>query len=473
MREAQTLHIANVLKGLHQNWTPHATQKEVLNAIFYQGKKRIGIECGRKWGKTDILCYILWRLSLMLSNSDGYYFGPTSTQAKELIWANRRLQEFGPKHYLAGKPNETELRMRFTTGSFVKLAGSENFDSYRGVEPDVYVYDEFKDFHPLFHAAMEPNEGAKAGKGTGIHVVVGTPPEVDSHPYDPTRRHPFYELMDEIKEDPDGAYFNFTTYDNPHIPASWIDKQRLKYIARGDEAGFMREHMAKRIKGGPGAIFPMWDRSKCVVPHNQIMQMILKDKKHLQYYVIADPGTETVFGVLFYAMNPYNKTVFILGEIYATSQMETSTSKMIPAIAKKKERLGGHDWIQVYDEAAAWFANEAGASYSEAYLPTHKAWDKHSSGISLIKDQMSSGKFFVSDECTNYMWEVENYVKDRNGRIPKKGDHLIDCHRYGNAAAGISLEDEAMPHEFEEDEDTGDTRKSSIIRVQDPWEDYD
>jgi hypothetical protein len=463
--------MANVIQGLHENWMPHPTQQQVLNAIFYGGKKRIGIECGRKWGKTDIVCYILWRLSMMLMGADTYYFGPTATQAKELIWANRRVQQFGPKHFLAGKPNETEMRMRFTTGSFIKLAGSENYESYRGVEPDVYVYDEYKDFHPLFHPAMEPNEGAKAGKGTGIHIVVGTPPEIDSHPTDPQRRHPFYELMDEIAEDPDGAYFNFSTYDNPHIPADWIDKQRLKYIRRGDESGFMREHMAKRIKGGPGAIFPMWDRAKFVRPHKEVMARLARDKKHLEYFVLADPGTETVFGVLFFVSNPYSKKVYIIGEIYAKSQMETSTSKIIPRIAEKRRYLEQDEWTQVYDEAEAWFANEASTSYSEPFLPTHKSWDKKSTGLSLIKDQMSEDLIMISDECPNLVWEIENYVRDKKGNIPKKADHLIDCWRYANAAAGLALDDEETPTEPDEEDMPRGFRPESEFKDHDIWED--
>lgn len=470
--DRQAMYLASVLKGLHSGWNPHMTQRLVLNAVFQQGKRRIGIECGRKWGKTDIVCYILWRFSMMLSNADNYYFGPTSVQARELIWANRRLQEFGPRGFISGKPNETELRMRFKTGSFIKLAGSENFDSYRGVEPDVYVYDEFKDFHPLFHPAMEPNEGAKAGKDLGIHVVVGTPPEVDSHPTDPQRGHPFYELMDEIKEDPDGAYFNFSTYDNPHIPSHWIDKQKEKYIKRGDEAGFMREHMAKRIKGGPGAIFPMWDREKFVFPHNLIMEKLSRDKRNIQKYVVADPGTETVFAVLFYAINPYTNMVYILDEIYAKSQSETSTSVIIPKIIRARRELDYIDYTQIYDEAEAWFSNEASASFSESFLPTHKSWSSKAEGLSLIKDQMLNVKVMISDRCKNLVWEISNYVKDKNGNIPKKHDHLIDCWRYGNAAAGLSLESSDIP-DHEEDEDDKQNKRFTLESeriILDPWE---
>ena len=450
--------MANILQGLHKNWMPHETQAQVLYEIFYNGKTRIGIECGRKWGKTDIVCYILWRILAHVRNADGYYFAPTAKQSKELIWANNRVQTFGPKRFLAGKPNETELRMRFKSQSFLKVDGSESYEAYRGVEPDIFVYDEYKDFHTKFHPAMDPNRAAKAGKGMGIHIVVGTPPEVDSHPDDPDRTHPFYELMDEIKEDPDGAYFNFSSFGNPHISHDFIRKQRDKYEKRGDLAGFMREYMAKRVKGGPGAIIPMFDQRQHVHPHDKMMQDVVKDFKHLEWYVIADPGTETVFGMLFAAVNPYTKKVFILDEIYAKKQEETSTGKIIPAMRKIRDELNPltHNWVGIYDEAGAWFCNEASFSYNEPFMPTHKAWDKKTSGLSLIKDQLLNGLALISDRCKHLIWEIENYQKDKNGRIPKKNDHLIDCWRYLNYAAGICLVEDEIP----ESPDPDDQRSS-------------
>ena len=66
-------------------------------------------------------------------------------------------------------------------------------------------------------------------------------------------------------------------------------------------------------------------------------------------------------------------------------------------------------------------------------------------GLSLIKDQMLENLAMISDRCKNLIWEVENYIKDKNGNIPKKADHLIDCWRYGNAAAGLSLDSEDLP----------------------------
>ena len=36
-------------------------------------------------------------------------------------------------------------------------------------------------------------------------------------------------------------------------------------------------------------------------------------------------------------------------------------------------------------------------------------------------------------------WEIQNYVKDSKGNIPKVNDHLVDCWRYLNAAANYNM----------------------------------
>ena len=41
-------YLATVLHDLHLVWTPHRGQIEVGLAIFYDGKRRVMIRCGRK-----------------------------------------------------------------------------------------------------------------------------------------------------------------------------------------------------------------------------------------------------------------------------------------------------------------------------------------------------------------------------------------------------------------------------------------
>jgi hypothetical protein len=92
------------------------------------------------------------------------------------------------------------------------------------------------------------------------------------------------------------------------------------------------------------------------------------------------------------------------------------------------------------------------ASYDEAWSPTFKAHSKKEEGLSLIKDQLLKQKVVVSDRCEKLAWEVENYLKDKNGKVPKGNDHLIDCWRYANAYCGVTFLPEDIPEEIPRDD---------------------
>lgn len=447
------LYYAKVIGDLNARWTPHPDQQRILYALFALLEPLVFNESGRKFGKTEIIAYFLWRRALTVPGGH-YYFAPEQKQAKEIFWATGRLQEFGPQEYLDGQPNNTEMRMRFTNGSFIKVDGSDNFNAYRGVEPHTAVYDEFRDFRPEFHKAMGPNLGVYKAP----LLICSTPPEqMELEHYDAMK----------VGLTPGKNYFNFPSWANPHMDKEWLEKEKTKLYARGEGDVWEREYGAKRVRGGSNAIFPMFDAptkekplTKHVRPHQEVMDAVLRDKKKLHWQVICDPGNSTVFCVLFRAINPYTRKVYRLAEIYETSQAETSTSKIVPRIQKMREELCpayeayGIEWEQYYDEAATWFAVEAENSFDETFTPTTKAMANIDEGLSLLKDQMLHGLTVISDRCKDLIKEYANFLRDPATGKPRKdcADHAIDCDRYGNDLAGIDLRPEQEPPEQDPDD---------------------
>ncbi len=362
----------------------------------------------------------------MFPNSENYYFAPLQKQAKEIVWASQRLQSFGPRDWLVDGSlgiNNTEMRLRFKEGSFIKMDGSDNIDSYRGVKPrGLVVYDEYKDFREGFHLAFEPNLDAHDAP----LIVVGTPPEEDEHH--------FYALEDEFRDDPEKAVFEFTSYDNPHNDKRILDKRRKELDARGEVDVFEREYLVKKVYGGKNSIFPMIDvklGGAHYRPHDQIISSIKRDWHKLDWYYISDAGTTTVSAHLFCAINPHTKKLYLLDCIYEEDQRQTSTSLIGKRIiAKKSEYYQKADWTGVYDEAAAWFYTEMLDQFDEAMTPTHKSINGKEDGISLIKDILLYNMVEISDRCEPLMSEMKNYIRDEKGKIPKGYDHLIDCFRY-------------------------------------------
>lgn len=441
--------LAKIISDLNSRWQPHPAQQRILNAIFRDNKMVTMLECGRKFGKTELDAYFLWRLALT-KPGEYYYFTPLQNQGREIVWANRRFKEFGPPQYVAGV-HEAEMRITFTNGSFIKVDGSDNFDKYRGPNPSGAVYDEFRDFRPEFHLAFGPNLGPNSAQ----LLINGTPPEIDTEHYD--------AMIKECKTEDDSVYYNFPSSANPHLPDGWLESQKRKFINRGDLAAYMREYEAKRVKGGKNAYFPMLDaeiverkhirHTKHVRPHAEIMEEVWRDKKKLMWQVVCDPGSSTVFCVNFRAINPYTKKVYRLGEIYERELIATSTSRIVPRIRSMKEELCpkyeayGIEWDQFYDEAATWFATEAEASFDETFVPTQKSKHSIDDGISLLQDQLAHHLTVFSDHCIDGVNEYLNFIRDPKTGKPHSGcaRHFLDTDRYGNSLAVINLRPEPEP----------------------------
>lgn len=415
-----------VLEELHKTWKPHAGQLHV-GKQFYNNPDiaTIFLQNGRKWGKSEFVIYFLWRHANMYPGSSCYYFAPLAKQAKEIVWSERRLQNFGPRSWIA-KIDNNEMRITFTNGSFIKVDGSDSYEAYRGTQPSCAVYDEFKDFHPQFHEGMGPNLAVKRAP----LLIIGTPPRVDARNYVQ-----YIQLADECKERIDCLFMCRPTSDNPIISAEWLGREKEKLIARGEYDVYCREYEARMVSGGKRAIFPMFTREAFSRPHDEVMKTLLRDKKKLEWFVVLDPGTTTCFAVLFGAIHPYTKKVYLLDCIYEKSQANTSVMRIFPRIADKIDELypGSDildDWFRVIDEAAAWATTEILNQYQVYFQPTQKSKNKKEDGVSLIKDIMLQDMIVMSDRMEPLFYEMENYISDDLGRIPKKNDHLVDTFRY-------------------------------------------
>ena len=438
----------DIIDHLHSKWTPHAGQVKCGRALFQDDKRTVFIQCGRKWGKTEIIMYFLYRWALSNPGKSCYYISPFQKQSKEIIWANNRLQTFADKKYISSI-NKSEMRITLHNGSFIKCDGSDNFEAYRGIDPGMVVYEEFKDFKPEFHIAMDPN--------LSVHnaplIIIGTPPDHDCQ---------FTELAEECRRDPDKFFIEEPTSNNPHINKEWLAKKRLELMSRGEWDVWEREYLGKYIKGGANKIFPMLSED-IVKPHQQVINLIKPDVKKLWKCIMADPAGASVFGVLFVMINPYSKMIYLLDEIYETRQSHMTVDSVGSRIIEKRNQYwyprSDDDWYFGHDEAATWWANELRDRFDINSMPTSKSQHKKEEGLSLIKDILLYGRLVMSDRCEKTFWELDNYIKDRKGKIPKENDHQIDNFRY---TLGAYLYDLVDVHEIPSIERSEDFRGAKI-----------
>jgi hypothetical protein len=422
----QQKYYAKVITALHENWHPHEGQTAIGRALFNDNIQYVFAECGRNFGKTDLIVYCHARFAMLNPDTENYYFSPLSKQSREIAWEPRRYLKLIPEEWIESVNNQ-EMRINLKTGSFIKLDGSDNTEAYRGVKPKgLVVLDEFKDFKHEFWEAFEPNTiFCKV-------VIIGTPPPIEND------NHLFFKVADEFKNNEKKRYFNFPSTTNPHIPYEWFMDKKADLYRRGEGYVWEREYEAKRVRGGVNKIFPML-KPEIVKEHSEVLKMIERDRKRLMWFVWADPAASSCFAVLFVAINPFTKDIYWLDEIYETNQQRMSVRVIGSELIAKRNELWQDEWRQGYDEAATWWRSEMFDSFNEYFEPTQKASNKKENGISLIKDIILGGKLTMSDRCVKGYWEMDNYVMDRTGEIPKKNDHQIDNFRYILAAAGYEF----------------------------------
>jgi hypothetical protein len=443
--EQSAQYIATYLNDLHSVWQPHPGQIGVGQALFYKDKKRVFVRCGRKFGKTEVLCYVLYRWAGTIPNGQFYYVAPFYNQAAEIIWHPGRLKYFLGEHahkYIESV-NDTDRRIVFKNGSFIKLVGSDNHQAGRGFNPDGAVYDEFKDHDYRFHEGFEPNLIAKKSP----LLIVGTPPES----YD----HFFVRTEEDFKLDERGAYFKSPTSSNPYIDPYEIRKAKESAERKGEWAKYMREYEAEIVPGGANSIFPMLEiprydekgemvgTTEHVKDHEELLNEVQMYHKDWNYYWINDPGSTKCFASLFIAIHKHDRRVYVLDEIYETDKKKTSTRQIVPIGMKKTSEIykDFDTWFKGYDHAAAWFSNEVIDLFNFSMTPCSKEYgaDAKEDKLSLIKDLILFGYYKISKRAVNHIKEMSTYATDENGKIPKGNDHTIDALRYGLSLANYTM----------------------------------
>ncbi len=420
----------------------HEKQIECLKPLYQEKKSLVVLACGRKFGKSEVACYVLWRHALLNPGSACYYVAPEYSHARKIIWDKGRLPRFmgsSSSKYVDSTQNVT-MKVQLKNGSFIQVLGSDNWAAANGLDPNIVVYDEFKAFNTRWHTEFNPNRIAN----NAPLVIIGTLPKVGD------QNQAEYEAIFEFanRDSQYSAVRTYTSFDNPVLmndpslrAATEREIQALR--DRGEEDVVQREYYSKIIPGGARAVFPMFT-DKYVSPHHEIVEEISKDRKKLEWFCITDPGSTTCFAVLIGCINPYSRQIYLVDEIYEKDQSMTSVRMMYPRIEElmRKYNPGASihdDWLKVFDEAAAWFANEVMQQYGVYFSPTAKHLNHKDVGLSLIKDILIHKLVKISSNCKHLTDEMTKYAKDDKGNIPKRNDHLIDCFRYMLGATNYSM----------------------------------
>ena len=425
--EESTARLTTFHDHLHEKkHFPHKGQLLVaraLNDTYFGNPPVVWAQCGRNFGKsTGCAAYNSIRRAITIPNQQCYIISHEAKNTREIYWDSYMLEDMLPKQYVTSI-NKTSARVEFDNRSFIKLDGADNVPSLRGYKPSFLVTEESQNWKKDAWIAMEPNVLAK--KAPVLHI--GTPPDKECWF---TERREF--ILAEIKRgNRRYTYMELPTDYNPHMSKDLLEELKRGHLDRGEEAIWLREYMAKYVPGGATAVWgTLWDRRKFVRKDDELIYLCRKNANALQWYVIADPGTTSCFAVLFIAYNPVTCEVFILREIYERDRSRASSSqiwdRIVEITSELRPQMPLTSWFLVADEAAAWFINEISYNYGHYFRPTQKHLKPQEQNISIIRDILYHQRVYYSDLLRYFPWEMDNYVTDENGKLPKANDHLID-----------------------------------------------
>lgn len=426
------------LKKLHQKWQAHRSQAKILRSIYRDGYRRVFIRAGRKFGKNELANYLCWRTCIECDMAECFIIGKTAEHERKIIWANDRLQSFGPNFGLS--VSDTKMILKFPWGSFTQVDGTRNVSDAVGRQYDMCIMDETKHQSVEYFDEAYPNLLAK----NGVLVLIGTPPREEE-----TEKHHYFDWEQEAIDSPLWAYHKFTSWENDKLPGGheWLKAEKARYYARGEKPKWDQEYEVKTVRGDAGVIFPMFRREFHTRPLDVMISEFKKaaDKDNVEFYTIHDPGQD-VFCVLFCAYNKETSQIYILDEIYETDRYKTSAVPMWEAtLAKKKELmpdLPDFKWTDIYDEAASWYEVEVLTRFGHKLTPTHKSRGGSQPGklhthISKLKDAMSIPRCFnISERCVQTISEIIGF-KDINQRDK---NHSIDNLRYFIEESGYEFQ---------------------------------
>jgi hypothetical protein len=251
-------------------------------------------------------------------------------------------------------------------------------------------------------------------------------------------------------------YCNFPSSVNAaNLPPNFLEQEEKELRDMGCEDIWEREYLAKRVVAGGRRIVGTFKPEKHVIPHEELIANHIEKNRSILTWVTAVDPSQTLFGCLVIAVNPYTKEVFFLDEIAETDENETTENLLWPRIADIEQDLIGEDtgeedserFFRVCDEAAKWWivgcANDSAIGI--AFNPTEKALNSIEYGVSLLRSLFQYDLGYVSDRCKMFAYQLVNWRRDSQGRIPEKGKDLIDCGRYALHEAGYYLTRDEMP----------------------------
>ena len=376
----------------------HQAQNEVAKDIH---RFRV-MNCGRRFGKTVLACEEILGFALYKKDAHISYFAPTRDDARDIMWSMIVKRCEGIITYKNDSRLELKVRNNFKGESMIVLYGWESVQERgkgHGLSNDFIVCDEvssMRNFWIGWDEVLSPTLIDRKGSALFISTPKGF-----NH---------FYDLYHKEEKDKDYKSFHFTSYDNPFIPKSEIDREK----ATKPEDTFAQEYLAD-FRKMEGLVYKDFNRKRCVYTEASINQT---DRIGCVDWGWTNPAA------VYLIQKDYDNHYWVSSEFYKTGK----TTEEIIEYAKTINAT------KYYPDPAEPDRNEM---MRRAGLNVRDVSKDIEAGISTMQEIIKQGRLHVHSSCVNLINEFETYrypekKPDMNEKeVPvKEHDHALDAIRY-------------------------------------------
>lgn len=230
---------------LPHNYDPREYQLPLLDAID-SGVKRAAVVWHRRAGK-DKTCINVCSKKMYERVGEYYYVFPTYNQGRKVLWdgidrEGKKFLDHFPSRQLDGKPNDTQMKLKYKNGSLFQIVGSDNINSIVGTNPVGLILSEYSLQNPAVWDYLRPI----LAENEGWAIFIFTP-RGENHAFD------IYTLA---KNDSNWFCQLLTVDDTGAIPKEVLEQERREIIAKdGNDALYQQEYMCSFSVPIPGAYY--------------------------------------------------------------------------------------------------------------------------------------------------------------------------------------------------------------------------
>lgn len=384
----------------------HPKQKHIIeNAARFNH-----LRCGRRFGKTTLID------ELSTVALDGWPVGiwfPTYKDLSE-VWKEIK-KTYKPVIF---RKDEQLKQIELVTGGIIDFWSMEDPDSGQGRKYKRAIIDEAAKAAKLYQA-WENTIRPTLTDYKGDAFILSRPKG---------KNNGFYKLEEKHKQFSNWAFFQFTTYDNPHIDPTEVDEAKSQL----DEITFRQEYMAEYVDANDNPFLYAFDHKTHVIKE-------YKPNENLPLIISFDFNKEPMTCIVGQSLNVRHLTIFDEFKIPNGSTPELCEQLVakypgwvgrfvITGDASGQNRSplvrgGLNHYIIIKKELCA----------KDYQMKVRKANLSHENSRMLCNSVLQNAEISITENCKATIQDCAYAAVDEEGKLMKtqvNGLHLFDNFRY-------------------------------------------